>query len=89
MIVLCGLLHTSQGNPVELPFLIVWISLQMLVTSVYTLNGKSAVQVCSVCVYATVCSHFFTKDPDRCCSVVLEDRYIITQEGEVQEMLFI
>jgi len=40
-------------------------------------------------MYAIVCSHFLTKDPDHCHSVVLEDRYIITQEGELQETLVI
>jgi len=31
----------------------------------------------------TVCSHFITKDPDQPCCVILEDGYIITQEGEL------
>ena len=53
----------------------------------HMLSGKLPMQACSMC--AIVCSHFLTKDSDHNCSVVLEDRYIITQEGELQEMLFI
>jgi len=54
---------------------------------VHQLNVKTAVQHTEVCCWHCF-SHFIAKDADESCSVILEDRSIITQEGKLQDALY-
>ena len=67
---------------VELPLCIFICNFPTMSACVSVLNGKLQYRYVELCA-GIVFSHFISKEGNQSCSVVLEDGWIITQDGEL------